>query len=153
MKKISLILLIFLFCLCSCVYQAENYPQKNLNEIWICEEPYAEFGWTEKENQVGKIIYKKKEYKVEYYTTYGALMIVYTDDIVQFDNNLDEYDPYELFRGRVNYEKDCFTLTVEEDKQNIFGGEKPVMKFVKHNKEKYFNGKNIEVKNVEHRNK
>ena len=140
MKKICLLFFIVTLFLCSCMYQAEFRPVRNIREVWICEEPYSEFGWTETENQVGKFVYNQIEYNVVYETDFGSLMRIYTNEVLQC-RYVDEYAPYELFRGRVNYEKDCFTLTVEEDKQNIFGGEKPVMKFVKHDKEKYFNEK------------
>ena len=128
-----------------CIYQGEFRPQFNSEEIWICEEPYAEYDWSEQlQKRVGRFIFDDKEYNVVYKATYGALMMVYTDDILQFGNYVDKYDPYELFRGRVNYEKNRFTLTVEEDKQNVFGGELPVMTFVKHNKEEYFKEKQQE---------
>ena len=144
MKRLCLIVFVFIFCLCGCTYQSELSPKRTSENIWICENPYIDFEWSEKKTPPqGKFIYGDKEYNVAYHANYGSLMIVYTDDILKFGRYTSKYTPYELFRGRVNYEKDCFTLTVEEDKQNIFGGEKPVMKFVKHNKEKYFNGKNI----------
>ena len=153
MRKIHLLFFVIVLFLCSCTYQSEFRPERTSENIWVCEKPYIDFEWSEEKTPPqGKFIYSNKEYNVVYKATYGALMIVFTNEVLQC-YYVDEYTPYELFRGRVNYEKDCFTLTVEEDKQNIFGGEKPVMKFVKHDKEKYFNGKNIEVKNVEHRNK
>ena len=144
MKKIFALFVAILMLFCGCIYQVKLRPTKDPNKIWVCEQPYAEF-MVKNENarRTDKIICNDKVYDVVYLIDSGPIMVVYTDDILRFGGYVDEYDPYELFRGRVNYEKDCFTLTVEEDKQNIFGGEKPVMKFVKHNKEKYFNGKNI----------
>ena len=154
MKEIFTVILIMILIISGCIYQGNFRPDANSDNVWICEELYAEYYWSEQlQRRIGKIVLNDKEYNVLYGESYGSRMIVYSDYVLRLGDNWDEYDPYELFRGRVNYEKDCFTLTVEEDKQNIFGGEKPVMKFVKHDKEKYFNGKNIEVKNVEHRNK
>ena len=45
MKKAVFLILSIIFILSGCSYQAEYRPKKNDSEVWICEEPYAEFYW------------------------------------------------------------------------------------------------------------
>ena len=138
-KNITAVICILLI-LSGCVYQADLRPEYNDTEVWICEKPYIELYWSKSNGNIGKILFNGIEYKIYHESDYGVLIWIYTSEAENM-KNLDKMKRFCLFKGRVNYGKKSLTIEVEEDYKNIFGGEKPVMKFVKHNKEKYFNGK------------
>ena len=150
-KNIAAVICILLI-MSGCVYQADLRPEYNDTDVWICEKPYIELYWNTSAGHTGKIFYDDIPYNIIHEENYGSLIRIYTTEAESYEL-FEEKMQYCLFQGRIIYGKKSLTIEVKEDFKNIFGGEKPVMKFVKHNKEKYFNGKNIEVKNVEHRNK
>lgn len=130
MKRISFLILVITFFLTSCTYQANKRPERNNNEIWICEEPYLELYWTENKFG-GKLVFDETEYAIVHTQTHGARIWIYEDD-----ENLDlsHYSKLEycLFNGKADYGKEKMTITVDVDYKNIFGGKKPTFELVKH---------------------
>ena len=132
MKRISFLILVITFFLTSCTYQANERPERNNNEIWICEEPYLELYWS-KNKYGGKLILDETEYSVVHTQDYGALIWIYEDN-ENLDLRNDSKRQYRFFRGKVDYGKEKMTITVDVDYKNIFGGEKPTFELVKHKK-------------------
>ncbi len=141
MKKCLVVVSICIVIFSGCFYQADLRPFYNNEDIWVCDTPYAEFYWDD-DGEYGMITVEKNVYQVILFTTAGPQIFIFDREMKSEGENIINYD-YCLFRGYTTYGKKSFTIEVEEDYKNIFGGEKPVMKFVKYNKEKYFNGKNI----------
>ena len=132
MLKKLVILLFALVLLTSCTYQAYERPDKNNDEVWICEEPYFELYWHE-DAFGGKLIVDETEYSVVHTQDHGVYIWIYEDN-ENLDLRYESKMEYCLFRGRVNYGKEKMTITVDVDYKNVFGGEKPTFELIKHSK-------------------
>ena len=140
-KKILTAILSAVF-LSGCMYQADRRPTLSNDEVWICEEPYAEFYW-EKGTDVltGKIIVNNKEYNMFHRENSGPYLWVYSMEGKEEAYDVSNAKEYLLFRSRANYNYDTFTLQVEEDRANMFDGELPLLKFKCYKKSEYFKDK------------
>ena len=138
MKKIAFIILVFIFTLTGCTYQAYERPDLNDNEVWICEDPYFELYWGNEKGFTGKLCIDEIEYNIRHVEDHGSYMFIY--EYVEDFHSLffEEQMEFCLFRGDVNYGKEKMTITVDVDYKNIFDGKKPTMEFIKYNIDEYF---------------
>ena len=138
MKRAVFLILACAILLTGCLYQAEYRPKHNDSEVWICEEPYAEFYWGDERNLSGKICIGDNEYNIIHIADYGPGMWIYehVDNFKSFND--DDAMEYCLFYADANYSGDSFTITIEDDYKNLFDGTYPTLHFTKHNIIDYF---------------
>ncbi len=139
MKRNLLAIVICVILLNGCYYQPKTRPKPDNNEIWICDNPYAELYWDDN-GQYGKIVVSGEIYEVVFFTTAGPQMMVYTKEGKNEEENSLNND-YLLFRGHTTYGKETAIVTVEKDFKNIFNGEFPTLKFKRYSKEEYLKNK------------
>ena len=144
--------IIYIFFMSGCIAQQELRPQNNVKDIWVCEESNIFFYWDrEASDFIGKIFYNGSEKNIVVNMNSGIKMYFFDNEsLLDIDKTTEEST---LFIASAKYYKDYFILSLDVKDSQIYTNNHSKIKFVKHDKEKYFNGKNIEVKNVEHRNK
>ena len=141
MKKISLIVLLLLFLVSGCVYQADLRPEYNDKDVWVCEKPYIELCWSKTNGTIGKIIVADDDEETLFHeANYGPLIKIYTSEAKDIED-LQEQKNFLLFKGRISYGKEKLEIEVQEDFKNIFNGDKPTLKFKRYDKEEYFKDK------------
>ena len=138
MKKAIYLIISIIFMLSGCIYQVNYRPKNNDSEVWICEEPYAEFYWGDKRWYTGKMIIEENEYDIAHIADYGSGVWIY--EYVDNFRSLNDDDRWEylLFYASANYAGDSFTITIEDDYKNLFDGTYPTLHFTKHNIIDYF---------------
>ena len=148
MKKIAIIMLVFMLTGCCSVYQADKRPQFNDAEVWVCENPKSEFYWSKVNGCNGKIKFLDKEWNIIQEEQRSSTMIIFentvSDKVSQPQAETDGIQQnvsYELdnvlLRCRAYYGLDKLTLVVEEDYKNVFHGFYPILHFEKRNKAEY----------------
>ena len=149
MKKI-LVTLFMILLLTGCRYQGGSRPEQNDNEVWVCENPRAEFYWNEKDDMTSVMYINGEMREVTAQQTVSPEFYVYDINVknceredIEEDGSVHKYmdgeamNQYLLLKCHANYKRDKFDLTVEEDLVNMFGGEKPTLHFEKRNKAEY----------------
>lgn len=139
MKKTILALLLLACLVSGCIYQRELRPIRDVEEVWICDDPYAELYW-DNIGQHGKIIIDENIYDVVFTTTTGPQIMVYNKEGKNEKENSYNND-YLLFRGHTTYQEEAAIVKVEKDFKNIFNGELPTLEFKRYNKEEYLKDK------------
>ena len=131
-KAIISVLVLTVVILSGCTYMADERPNRSDKEVWICEEPYyAELYWGETKYN-GKFCIGDKEYDIKHKQNHGSYIWIF-ENVENLKTNSGEAFEYCLFLGKVVYGTEKMTITVTEDYKNVFGGELPVMEFVKYN--------------------
>ena len=75
MKQIFTVILIMILIISGCIYQGNFRPDANSDNVWICEELYAEYYWSEQlQRRIGKIVLNDKEYNVLYGKIFKQLL-------------------------------------------------------------------------------
>lgn len=139
MKKSIAVLIICVIMLNGCFYQPELRPNPDVEEVWVCDSPYAELYWDDI-GQHGKLIIDENVYEVVFSTTAGPQMMVYNKEGKNEEEN--SYNSEDLlFRGHTTYEEKTAIVRVEKDFKNIFNGELPTLKFKRYDKEEYLKNK------------
>lgn len=139
MKKSIVVLIICVIMLNGCFYQPELRPNPDVEEVWICDAPYAKLYW-DNIGQHGKIIIDENIFDVVFETTAGPQLMVYDKEGKSEEENYYNND-YLLFRGHTTYQEEAAIVKVEKDFKNIFNGELPTLEFKRYNKEEYLKSK------------
>ena len=149
MKRIFLIYFGIVISLSACIADADKRPHINDNEVWVCENPRAEFYWSKNDDKTSTIFVGEKKYNVTFGSSAGAKFWIYDEGAKTCEKEyIEDGETYKtvdtsaleqflLLKCRVNYKKDAFDLYVEEDLVNMFDGEKPKLHFEKRNKAEY----------------
>ena len=140
MKKLAFVMIVSMLLLAGCVYQSDLRPKPRETDVWICEEPYMELYWSKENGNSGRIILDEVEQSIFHEADYGATIWVYTPEAKDV-KTLEEQKEFCIFKGRADYGKQKFTIEVQEDFKNTFGGELPTLNFKRYNKEEYFKNK------------
>ena len=151
MRRVVLTLCCLILVLTGCIHQASNRPNLSDDDVWVCENPRAEFYWS-LDDSLTSVIYDADGKKTDVITeqTAGSSFFIYDAEAkiceredIEEDGSVHKYidgeamSQFLLLKCRANYKKDAFDLTVEEDVVNMFGGEKPTLHFEKRNRAEY----------------
>ena len=140
MKKKTLIILcliFFVFLISGCIARPKLRPQRNPNEIWVCQEiDNTYFYWDEQlRSFIGKISYDAVSMDFVLGGSSGLGVSFISSSIIEKDNiDLEDY----FIEGLADYQKNLMPVEITEDKLNILKGEVSTLTFVPQNKEQYF---------------
>ena len=135
--------IIYIFFMSGCIAQQELRPQNNVEDIWVCEESPIFFYWDrEASDFIGKIFYNGSEKNIVVNMNSGIKMYFFDNEsLLDIDKTTEEST---LFIASAKYYKDYFILSLDVKDSQIYTNNHSEIKFVKHDKEKYFNGNNNE---------
>lgn len=126
MKKISFLLLLGFFLLSGCVRMGDNIPIAP-NELWRDDTYNIYFGRKElSEDYRGEMVVESTVIKIIVSITMGG-----TIDVRH--SSTDDFRGEMIFSGKYSYSADeeqiIMTVRPKDDKENIFGGEKVILRF------------------------
>ncbi len=124
--------------LSGCLMDDELRPQRNDDEIWVCEEiENTYFYWDKEKNAfLGIISYKGASYEFVHGESYGNCISFYSIDTLQEDVPISEETTFLI--GFTDFQQGIMPVEISQDKLNIFNGEIDTLTFVLQNREEYF---------------
>lgn len=143
-KKIGAFLIVCVMLFTGCDMNKELRPQKNSNEIWVCEEvPNTYFCWDEEIHRfLGNVEYKDVSYGFALGGGYGNGVSFYNLDVSKED--VSNSEDVTFLHGFADYQQGIMPVEIFEDKLNIFNGEITTLTFVLKDKAEYFKEKKTE---------
>ena len=86
MKRIFLILFGIAISLSACIADADKRPHINDNEVWVCENPRAEFYWSKNDDKTSTIFVGEKKYNVTFGSSAGPQFRIYDEGAKACEN-------------------------------------------------------------------
>ena len=128
---LSTIIILSIF-LCSCIADDDVRPGIDPNEVWVCEYPFAYFKFDEETMDFpGKLIYNDKEYDFFESASTGTEVEFFKPEAYKGDDVF-AYPEFTYLHGFADYQEGYFIYSIENDYDNIFGGEITEMLFTKY---------------------